>query len=82
MKKSLLPLLLGITLTIPGCVPSLNPLYTDKDLVFDPALVGVWGDKEDNPANNWTFEKAGEHSYKLHCWMPVGWANCPKKIPR
>ena len=40
---------------------SLNPLYTEKELVYDPALVGVWADD----GHTWTFEKAGEHSYKL-----------------
>ncbi len=46
-----------------GCVPSWNPLYTDKDLIFDPALVGNWKDKDNK--ETWTFEKAGEKSYKL-----------------
>jgi hypothetical protein len=35
-----------------GCVPldSLNPIYTDKDIVFDRSLVGAWvtADKKDN----------------------------------
>jgi hypothetical protein len=46
-----------------SCVPSWNPLYTDKDLIFDPALVGNWKDKDDK--ETWAFEKAGEKSYKL-----------------
>ena len=25
-----------------GCVPSVLPIYGDDDLIFDPALVGVW----------------------------------------
>lgn len=45
-----------------GCVPSLNPLYTEKDLVFEPGLVGTWaGDKD----TTWTFEKRGGKSYRL-----------------
>jgi len=48
MKK--FPLLLLALLTLAGClVRSVHPLYTARDLVFDPALVGVWNlvkDKE------------------------------------
>ena len=25
-----------------GCIPSLHPLYTEKDLVFDESLLGEW----------------------------------------
>ena len=46
-----------------GCVPSLHPLYTEKDLVFDPTLVGTWVQKDGK--DTWQFEKAGEKSYTL-----------------
>ena len=65
MKKTLLPVALIVLCGLVGCLPtSINPLYTDKDLVFEPALVGVWRDKDD-PKGTWTFEKAGEKSYKF-----------------
>jgi len=33
----------GIALLISGCLqPSLHPLFTEKDLVFDPGLIGAW----------------------------------------
>ncbi|HKQ40447.1 MAG TPA: hypothetical protein VJ063_20420 [Verrucomicrobiae bacterium] len=48
---------------VTGCVPSLNPIYTDKDLIFDPALLGKWG--SDDPHEKWVFEKSSEKSYKL-----------------
>lgn len=45
-----------------GCVPSLHPLYTGKDLVFNEKLLGTWADKE----NRWTFQKGTDpNSYKL-----------------
>lgn len=47
-----------------GCVPSLNPLYTEKDLIYDPALVGTWIDADDGGAT-WTFQKAGDKAYHL-----------------
>ncbi|MEA2711456.1 MAG: hypothetical protein QOF78_4057, partial [Phycisphaerales bacterium] len=48
MKRSaLLPLLLCALLTV-GCVRSLHPIYTEKTLTYDPALLGVWvADDED-----------------------------------
>jgi hypothetical protein len=47
-----------------GCVPSLNPLYTAKDLVFDSALVGVWSEGDD-AKETWAFEKAEDKAYNL-----------------
>ena len=44
-----------------GCVPSLNPLFTDKDLIFDTTLLGDWKNKEEK----WSFEKNGDNKYKL-----------------
>ena len=47
-----------------GCiVTSVNPLCTEKDLVFDPALVGAWSEGEGK--DTWAFEKAGAKRYKL-----------------
>jgi len=56
----------GLALCLPACIPSLNPFYTDKDLVFDPRLVGTWAEKgaEHEPAT-WSFEKADGNAYKL-----------------
>src|SRR5947209_10220504 len=36
--------LLALLACLTGCVPvdSLNPLYTDKDVVFDESLLGSW----------------------------------------
>ena len=33
--------LISFLIVLAGCVPSLNPLYTDRDVIFDPALLGV-----------------------------------------
>ena len=67
MKKILLALVLFALCGLIGCIPtSLNPLYTAKDLVFDPALIGVWSDKDDSK-ETWAFQKAGDTDYKLIC---------------
>lgn len=64
MKRTLLLPVLAVGLVLAGCVPSLNPLYTEKDLIFDPALVGVWSEQDDSQ-ETWAFEKTGEKQYKL-----------------
>lgn len=39
-----------------GCLPSIYPLYTEKDLIFDHTLIGTW--KESATAeDSWTFHK-------------------------
>lgn len=62
--KTLIPL--GFVLLLSACGPfeSLNPLYTQRDLVQDPALVGAWigGDKD---AMTLKFQTSKEQSYEL-----------------
>jgi hypothetical protein len=48
-----------------GCtVRSLNPLYSEKDVVFEPALLGTWAEHDDAD-KNWTIQKSGENGYRL-----------------
>jgi hypothetical protein len=51
--------LAAFALILGACVPSVQPFYTTKDIVFDARLVGQWGsdDKE-----TWKFEKSGTNS--------------------
>ena|SRR5579871_7013508 len=67
-KKISLWLALGIAVLAAGClVPSIYPFYTEKEVVFEPALVGVW-EKTATDADTreiWTFEKAHEKEYKF-----------------
>ncbi len=53
----------GITVLVLGCVPSLHPLYTEKDVTFEPILVGVWSEKD--KTDTWTFTKSGDNAYEL-----------------
>jgi len=46
-----------------GCVQSLQPIYTEQDLVVDNSLIGSWEDKESN--ETWAFSKTGRLEYKL-----------------
>ncbi len=46
-----------------GCVRSLQPLFTDNDVVFKPALVGTWRHGEDK--ETWTLRSAEQNGYTL-----------------
>lgn len=58
-KIALTTLLLAI---IAGCIPSLHPLYTETDFIYDPNLLGTWLEGK----NSWLFEESDrEKAYKL-----------------
>src|SRR6478752_1849173 len=62
--------LLALLACLTGCVPvdSLNPLYTDKDVVFDESLLGSWvgPDKgEEGGLEILAREQDGKKSYLL-----------------
>jgi hypothetical protein len=63
MRALKLTVALGLAVLVAGCVPSLHPLYTEEDLVYDPALVGTWTEEESE--DTWTFRKVGDKSYDL-----------------
>lgn len=70
--KRIKRMLLGTTglalVWLTGCVvTSVYPYYTAKDVTFDAALLGTWGDPAETNANKdtWTFEKIGSQTYKL-----------------
>jgi hypothetical protein len=64
MKRNLLLLFI---LALAGCVPSWNPFYTENDLVFDPALVGIWRpvQTQESSKESWQFTKDGNNRYQL-----------------
>lgn len=55
--------LVSFVIMLAGCVPSLNPLYTDKDVIFDPTLLGVWA--EIDSKETWAFTKRAGKGYQL-----------------
>ena len=66
MKTRTLITLAGLALCLPACIPSLNPFYTEKDLIFEPRLVGTWQEKgKDQDPQTWKFERADAKAYKL-----------------
>ena len=51
-----------LALVLSGCLtPSIHPLYTDEDLVFEDSLVGTWSDDD----QAWTFRSDDEGGYRL-----------------
>lgn len=46
-----------------GCIPTLNPVYTEKDLVFEPSVLGAW--TQPNNDSVWRLEKRDDTSYRL-----------------
>jgi len=52
-KKLLFYLLAAL---LAGCITSLHPLYTDKELTFEEKLLGTWVEDD----QRWEFTKAGE----------------------
>jgi len=65
MKKLILPLA-ALAWLLGGCLTvSLQPLYTEDDLVFEPSLVGRFGDPDDDRDEQWMFEEAGENAYTV-----------------
>ena len=51
----LLAVLLG------GCVLSLHPLYTEKDLIFEEKLLGTWA--KNDSKETWQFKRANGNKY-------------------
>jgi hypothetical protein len=63
MRAVTMVVVLGAAILLAGCVSSLHPLYTPKDVVFDPSLVGVWTEKDSN--DTWEFAKSEDNVYEL-----------------
>ncbi len=64
MNKVKYVIAIGIVFLLMGCpARSLFPLFTENDLVYNPALVGTWIDRENG--DTFTFQKAGEKSYNV-----------------
>jgi hypothetical protein len=66
MKKTTLPFAAVAALALTACIPSINPFYTAKDVVFEPALLGQWTAKDsgDQP-ERWAFEESAGEDNKV-----------------
>jgi hypothetical protein len=66
MKRTKWIVAATVGLALVGCIPSVNPFYTPKDVVFEQRLLGRWQEKDKKESPNvWTFEAGSEKDYKL-----------------
>lgn len=62
MKTKIALWLTGLAVLLTGCiVTSVCPFYAEKDVVFEPALLGTWQMDE----ATWKFAKEGEKAYRV-----------------
>ena len=55
----------GLACIVSGCLTiSIYPFYAEKDVVFEPGLIGHWT-KPTDAKEKWTFERKGEQGYEL-----------------
>lgn len=69
MKKTFSLILLVATF-LAGCIPSLHPIYTKKDVIFVRGLLGTWTDEDskepcEDPKETWEFSMHADRSYRL-----------------
>lgn len=63
--KATLIILFGFAAILTGCVvTSIGPYYTQKDLVFEPSVLGTWNNIK-KPGESWHFEKNGDFAYRF-----------------
>ncbi len=62
MRKIRVVFAIALSAMILGCPARfLQPLFSGKDITYNPALVGAWGDGEDT----YTFKKANDNNYEI-----------------
>jgi len=65
MKKANCVLAFLVVGILAGCyVPSIHPLYTKQDVIFNPALVGQWVEAEKGKSQ-WVFVQKEDKAYGL-----------------
>jgi len=65
MKKRNLIAIGAAAILLAACIPSVNPFYTDKDVVFDPHLVGEWQGKDGSDPETWAFEQSTNRGFDV-----------------
>ena len=66
MKKSNVIAVVVAAALLAACIPSVHPYYTEKDVVFEPKLLGEWQEKDKTEEPQiWNFEKGKDQAYDL-----------------
>ena len=63
MKRAVCLGWIAFVLSATGCVSSVNPLYSEKDVVFDRNLLGRWAESGDKEV--WEFTPGDGNNYVL-----------------
>jgi hypothetical protein len=61
----LAPFLALLALCLAGCIPSVNPFYTEADLRAEPALAGRWRMEQNGGWEDWVFAPGDTTGYAL-----------------
>ncbi len=70
---------LALISLLAGCLPveTIHPLFIDKDVVFDPSILGVWiaqgdqvGNHDRDRDSHWTIEQSGDRAYRFTFTSP------------
>ena len=66
MKAKSLFALFAVAVLVAACVPSVNPFYTDKEVITDPHLPGTWAETgKQERAVLWTFAVPTNNAYAV-----------------
>lgn len=60
MKMRNLVVIAAVAVLLTACIPSMNPYYTDKDVVSESRLRGEWEAKDKADKQIWKFEEGKE----------------------
>ncbi len=60
MRHILLLSIISAMVLLAGCVRSLYPLFTEKESIYEPKLVGSW---PQNSEEAWKFTRSGDNTY-------------------
>jgi hypothetical protein len=63
MRSFIIVLAIAMILFISDCVPSLHPLYDDRNLTFNPTLIGTWVNEDGE--DTCFFQQSGDSAYDV-----------------
>ncbi len=49
-----------------GCITTVNPIYTEENLIFKEELIGVWNTNDSNGSEKWIFDKTDNPESKSY----------------
>ena len=67
IMRKLYSLFLAFIFCLAGCVPvdSLNPFFSDRNVISDPGLVGLWRNADPNQETEIRFDPGENNAYQM-----------------